>query len=550
VNNFITGNTVDYAAEMGLDLYPGNTAIVTNNSIKGAGVWIVGVDYALLKDNTWDNCSFEVSQYTTSDSVVHKVHLTFEGNIVKNNSTYFNLRDLASGVFTNNIFENISAYGVFIFGNGSGNPSSEVTFNNNVFYNITGRAIYVGWSAVNPLTIKNNIFMNVSGLSVDNDTGTQVTVAYNDVWNSGSVFFNGVTATSTLQVDPLFADPANSDFHLKAQGGRWNGSSWVTDAVTSPLLDAGDPLDAYADEPNPNGGRINIGAYGNSDKASKSVYASKAIAAFDFNGLSPAVIGIVNEGNHTVAMTVPYGTNVAALVPTLAIIGASVSPDAGVVHDFTQPTIYTVTAGDGSIQNYTVTVTTAAYTAKAITKFVFNELNPAVIGVINEAGHTIALTVPQGTVVTGLVPTLAVTGVSVSPDAGIAQNYTHPIVYTVTAADSSTQPYTVTVGTAPAATDIETLRDLAYPNPADFSKTDKVTIVYTVPEESQVCIRLYTAAGNRVKTLANNQIQSAGKYSVDWHGDTDGGSKAASGVYLVFIKIGKRVIKNKIAILR
>jgi hypothetical protein len=42
----------------------------------------------------------------------------------------------------------------------------------------------------------------------------------------------------------------------------------VNDEVTSPCINAGDPLDDYALEPSPNGNRINMGTYGNTAKAS------------------------------------------------------------------------------------------------------------------------------------------------------------------------------------------------------------------------------------------------------------------------------------------
>ncbi len=76
--------------------------------------------------------------------------------------------------------------------------------------------------------------------------------------------------------DPLFADPANHEFHLKSTEGRWdpalNGGigGWVTDTVLSPCIDAGNPSDEIGDELAPNGGRINIGAYGGTTEASKS----------------------------------------------------------------------------------------------------------------------------------------------------------------------------------------------------------------------------------------------------------------------------------------
>jgi len=94
--------------------------------------------------------------------------------------------------------------------------------------------------------------------------------------------------------------------------------------------------------------------------SSEALIAPKAITGFDFNALSPAVIGVIDEGAKTVALTVPAGTNVTALVPTITHTGASVSPASGVANNFTTPQTYTVTATDASTQAYVVTVTVAA----------------------------------------------------------------------------------------------------------------------------------------------------------------------------------------------
>ncbi|MBF0410532.1 MAG: DUF5018 domain-containing protein, partial [Candidatus Riflebacteria bacterium] len=168
---------------------------------------------------------------------------------------------------------------------------------------------------------------------------------------------------------------------------------------------------------------------------------AKAITAFNFSSLS--VTGVVNEAAKSVALTVPYGTNVTALVPSITHTGSSVSPNTGVAQDFTNPKTYTVTAGNGSTQAYVVTVTVSANTAKSITAFNFSDLS--VTGVINEAAKTVALTVPYGTNVTALVPSITYTGSSVSPNTGVAQNFTSPVTYTVTAVNGSTQAYVVTV---------------------------------------------------------------------------------------------------------
>jgi hypothetical protein len=55
-----------------------------------------------------------------------------------------------------------------------------------------------------------------------------------------------------IPFDPHFVDPANGDFHL---------TSW------SPCIDAGDPTSPFDDEPQPNGERVNMGAYGNTAQA-------------------------------------------------------------------------------------------------------------------------------------------------------------------------------------------------------------------------------------------------------------------------------------------
>jgi hypothetical protein len=69
--------------------------------------------------------------------------------------------------------------------------------------------------------------------------------------------------------DDIWVD---GDYHLKSQAGRWdpNSEGWVEDGVTSPCIDTGDPNSSVGEEPEPNGGRVNMGAYGGTAEASKS----------------------------------------------------------------------------------------------------------------------------------------------------------------------------------------------------------------------------------------------------------------------------------------
>jgi len=112
-------------------------------------------------------------------------------------------------------------------------------------------------------------------------------IRYSDVWG-------GWPEAGDLNVDPLFArrglwvnpkDPneiltpqderavwMEGDYHLQSQAGRWDPAVrvWVQDNVTSPCLDGGDPATPVEYEPAPNGGRLNLGAYGGTTQAGKS----------------------------------------------------------------------------------------------------------------------------------------------------------------------------------------------------------------------------------------------------------------------------------------
>ncbi len=87
---------------------------------------------------------------------------------------------------------------------------------------------------------------------------------------------------------------------------------------------------------------------------------TKAMTSFNFSGLTPNVVGTVNEDAKTIALTVPFGTNVTTLVPTIVTTGTSVSPNTGVAQSFATPVTYTVTAENGSTSAYVVTVTAAS----------------------------------------------------------------------------------------------------------------------------------------------------------------------------------------------
>jgi len=131
------------------------------------------------------------------------------------------------------------------------------------------------------------------------DDETPTTVTYSNIQS-------GRPGPGNIDADPCFANPGywdaigtpgdasddfwvNGDYHLKSQAGRWdaNEGRWTTDEVTSPCIDAGDPMGAIGYEPFPNGGIINMGAYGGTAEASKSYFGKpvcETIMAGDVNG--------------------------------------------------------------------------------------------------------------------------------------------------------------------------------------------------------------------------------------------------------------------------
>jgi len=169
------------------------------------------------------------------------------------------------------------------------------------------------------------------------------------------------------------------------------------------------------------------------------------ILDFNFNSLSPAAVGIINQNLKTIFVTVPYNTNITSLTPTI-----NVSPNASFIpngtRNFTSPVVYTVTPQAGPVYKrlYTVSVTVQQASNRSINSFSFDGLTPVVNGTIS-GDYNISLTVPKGTNVTTLVPTIIYSGASINPASGVAQNFSSPVDYNVYAEDGNIRKYRVKV---------------------------------------------------------------------------------------------------------
>lgn len=215
---------------------------------------------------------------------------------------------------------------------------------------------------VTNLTFENNIVGCAKNACIDADqNSTFLSSNYNDwvvsgtarlgtrggsnsadlaAWRSGT----GQDAQS-LSVDPLFASA--TDFHLQSVAGRPGaGGARAFDAQTSPLVDRGSPGTPVGAEPAPNGGRVELGAYGGTVEAALTPVVLLAISGGGQVGPAgaqlplPLVVEVsglgtsIPEQGVTIAFA-PAAGGTGAVAPATAITDAAgrastrVSPVAG-----------------------------------------------------------------------------------------------------------------------------------------------------------------------------------------------------------------------------
>ncbi|MGB2865437.1 MAG: C10 family peptidase [Sedimentisphaerales bacterium] len=114
--------------------------------------------------------------------------------------------------------------------------------------------------------ILNNIIWQNEICMPDNVFEDEYDIRFNDIQG-------GWEGDGNIEVDPWFADPENRDYHLKSEAGRWDpvSKNWVVDEESSPCINAGDPYSSTGDEPASHGNRVNMGAFGGTPEASKSL---------------------------------------------------------------------------------------------------------------------------------------------------------------------------------------------------------------------------------------------------------------------------------------
>jgi parallel beta-helix repeat protein len=276
------------------------------------GEWLVG---SYVTVNTADS-----QRYPNVPKSLLKIRGSYKGFNVYGESVRISGCDIydagSAGIFVNwsqnAIVENCVVEG----GSGTGISINYpgTTIRNCTVFDNTQYGIYVASGAAP--TLENNIVRadgaGCTAIYVAGSSGLRSS-DYNDIYaTNGALLGHYVTDCTTLSawqastgvdqasisVDPLLANAATGDAHLCSTGGRYdtslglspeNSSAWVVDTVKSPCIDAGNPTSAYSNEPSPNGGRINMGAYGNTSQASRSYLNSVPVLDVDGNGTPDAL---------------------------------------------------------------------------------------------------------------------------------------------------------------------------------------------------------------------------------------------------------------------
>jgi hypothetical protein len=181
------------------------------------------------------------------------------------------------------------------------------------------------------------------------------------------------------------------------------------------------------------------------DKNEEVKSSEKAILAFSIAQQTKSAV--IDTTNHLIIAEVTIGTDLSKIQPEFTLSEkATCIPTSGVSTDFSLgPVIYTVTAEDQSIQEWTVSVTTEKSSAAFILAFTVNSQ----IGSSEIIDTTINILVSRGTDLSKITPTIIVSpGATVSPESGLVTDFSMgPVTFTVTSENGNTKWWVVNVET-------------------------------------------------------------------------------------------------------
>ena len=239
-----------------------------------AGSWDVEPGYLIPSSPTIKNCLIAHNRAMFGGAIMCADDSEAE---ITNNRIVDNKADLGgagmyiaygSPVVSNNIIAHNSAG---VVGGGIMSWISTPSIKNNTIVRNRPSALHLEtttlypWWPTPPVPVQNNIIWQNEIHVTEEVLSSEYDITFNDVQG-------GWNGEGNIDADPFFADAENRDYHLMSHAGCWDqaGNSWIASDLTSPCIDAGDPAAPVGNEPAPHGDRINMGAYGSTEQASKS----------------------------------------------------------------------------------------------------------------------------------------------------------------------------------------------------------------------------------------------------------------------------------------
>jgi len=89
----------------------------------------------------------------------------------------------------------------------------------------------------------------------------------------------------------------------------------------------------------------------------------------------------------------------------------------------------------------------------------------------------------------------------------------------------------------------------SYPNPFSLARTSSTRIIYALPQESEVNLRIYDVLGRLTRQIVEAR-QIAGSYEVFWNGRNENDGNVSSGIYFAVLQAGKQKLTQKIVVTR
>ena len=278
---------------------------------------------------------------------------------------------------------------------------------------------------------------------------------------------------------------------------------------------------------------------------------SKEIQTFSLTSPNGTVNGVITD--HDIAVKVPFKQGLTEFVATFTTTGKSVAVGSTVQtsgttpNDFSKPVVYTVTAENGTTATYTVTVTLPS-SAKAIIEYFFGDTLGAIIG------ESISVTMPFGTDIKVLQAKFRTTGESVAVESTVQKSgttpndFSKPVVYTVTAENGTTATYTVNVTVAQNSAKAITAYSLG--GVAGVITGESINVVVGNKTDVKALIATFTTTGESV--AVGSIVQNSGTTPNDFSKPVQYTVHAQDGTtatYMVNVKVasnGKTILAYSI----